>query len=250
MIRLIKAEWYRIVHTGVLKYLILVCFLFPIMVMMTDLNWYKMTLSENMALFAQNAIIMMPLFLGIAISIPIGQCYQNKMAYYEIMDGRKTHEIILSKVILYNAIFVIGITIICGVYFGALGIINGVGDLSNIPLRFTLIEIIVIHICTVSVLICMLVKHIVGFVVTVLRFMFLDTFIITLMMPIDSDSVSSLEAINSQSSIDWFVSGQMTKILSADIDSRLILIIFTTLVLEIAFWYILTHISYKRKMFK
>ncbi|MGN0537079.1 MAG: hypothetical protein ACI4M3_03765 [Acutalibacteraceae bacterium] len=249
MIRLIKAEWYRLVHTGVLKYLILICFLFPVMAMMTDLNWYKMTLSENMALFAQNAIIMMPLFLGIAISISIGQCYQNKMAYYEIMDGRKTHEIILSKVILYNVIFVIGITVTCGVYFSTLGIINGVGDFSNIPLRFILVEITIIHVCTVSVLIYMLIKHIIGLVIVMLRFMFLDCMMVTLMTGINSSADSSLAAINSTNSTDWFVSGQMIKILSGDIDSKLILIVFATLIIEIAFWHILTHISYKHKMF-
>lgn len=256
MIRLIKAEWYRLMHTGVLKYFVLVCLMLPVMTMMTDLNWYKMTLSENMLLFAQNTSMMMPMILAIAISIPIGQSYQNKTAYYEVMDGRKTHEIILSKVVLYTLIFFVGITVTFGAYFGALGIINGVGDMSDILLRFILAEVIIIRICVVSVLIYMLVKHIIGLVMAILRFMLLDSIMIMIMMPADfysdsaSASASELAAISNQSSSDWFITGQMTKIFSVNIDSKLILIIFISLILEVAFWYILTHISYKRKMFR
>lgn len=246
MIRLIKAEWYKLVHTGILKYFILVCLIFPVMTMMTDLNWYKMTLSENMFLFSQNSAVMMPLFLAIAINIPISQAYQNKTAYYEIMDGRKTNEIIFSKVILYTLIFFVGITVTCGTYLGILGIINGVGDMPDIPLRFILAEITIMRVCIVSVLICMLVKHIIGLVIAMLRFMFFDSLVVTLMM----SSESGLTAANSQSGADWFISGQIMRIFGADIDNRLILIIVLTLVLEIAFWYALTYISYKRKIFK
>lgn len=245
MIRLIKAEWYKLVHTGILKYFILVCLMFPVMTMMTDLNWYKMTLSENMFLFSQNSAVMMPLFLSIAINIPISQAYQNKTAYYEIMDGRKTNEIIFSKVILYTLIFFVGITVTCGTYLSILGIINGVGDMPDIPLRFILAEITIMRVCIVSVLICMLVKNIIGLVIAILRFTFLDSLVVTIMM----SSESGITAANSQSGADWFISGQMMRIFGADTDNRLILIIVLTLIFEIAFWYALTYISYKRKIF-
>lgn len=246
MIRLIKAEWYKLAHTGILKYFILACVMFPVMTMMTDLNWYKMTLSENIFLFSQNAAIMMPMFLAIAINIPISQSYQNKTAYYEIMDGRKTYQIIFSKIILYTLIFVVGITVTSGIYFSILGITNGVGDMSDIPLRFILFELTIIRVCIVSVLICMLVKNIIGVVIAILRFMMLDSLVVTIMTTSDS----GLTFANSQSASDWFVCGQIMKMFGADIDNRLILIIILTFILEIAFWYALTHISYKKRLFK
>lgn len=252
MIGLIKAEWYKLLHTGILKYFIVLCFIFPVTIMMADLNWYKMTLSENIFLFAQNTVMMMPMFLSLAISVPIGLSYQSRTAYYEIMDGRKTCEIIFSKVILYTLIFVAGITVTCGAYFGILGAINGLGNLSDIPLRFMFVEIIIIRICTVSVLISMLIKHIIGLAVSILRFMILDNLLLMLTTPINaySDSGSDLTAITAQSSSNWFISGQMTKILSADIDSKLIIAIFITFIIEFAIWYVLTYISYKHKKFK
>lgn len=247
MNNLIKAEWYRIIHTGILKYFIIVCCIFPVIIIMTDLNCYKMTISENMILFAQNAAMMAPLFLTIAISIPISQIYQNKLAYYEIMSGMKIRKIILSKVVIYNAIFVVGTAFTLVMYFGILGIINGVGDMSNIPLRFVLFIILIIHICTVSVLICMLVKHIIALAIVLLRFMFFDSLMMLFIMPIDSEL--DIAVIGSQNSSDWFISGQMTKIFSADINSNMILMVIATTAFEIAVWYILTYISYKKKMF-
>lgn len=250
MTRLIKAEWYRLIHTGIFKYYILLCFIFPITTMMTDLNWYKMTLSENMMLFTQNTNMILPMFLSMAISISIGLAYQNKTIYYEVMDGKKTHKIILSKIILYTTIFVVGVSFTYAIYFGVTGIKNGIGEFSDIPLRLILTEIIIIRICAVTVLISMLVKHPVGLAAAILRFMFLDNLLFIIVMGSNLDSTSELSVINSKSGLDWIVSGQLTRIFSANIDSKLILAIFATLVFEIAFWYILTHISYKRKMFR
>lgn len=252
MINLIKAEWHRIIHTGILKYFIFVCLIFPIIIMITDINWYKMTASENMILFVQNAVMMIPIFLSVAVSVPISLAYQNKTAYYEIMCGTKTHKILLSKAVLYTSIFVIGITLTLGTYFGILGIINGVGDMSNIPLRFLLFIILIIRICMTSVFICMLLKHIISLAVTILRFMILDNLMLIILTPISSysDSAVDVSVIGSESISDWFITGQMTKIFSANIDSRLILMVIITSIFEIALWYILTYVSYKKKIFK
>lgn len=252
MINLIKAEWHRLIHTGVLKYFIFVCLMFPVIIIMTDINFYKMTVSENMFLFSQNSAIMVSAFLSVAISIPISLAYQNKTAYYEIMCGTKTHKILLSKAVIYTAIFIIGITFTFGVYFGILGIINGIGDMSEIPLRFILFMIVIIRICVASVFISMLMKHIVSIILVMLRFMMFDSLLLIILTPVSSYSDSDLDVsvIGSQGVSDWLISGQMTKIFSADIDGKLVLMIIITAAFEIAIWYILTYISYKKKIFQ
>lgn len=252
MIGLAKAEWYRLVHTGILKYFVAICLIFPILIMITDINWYKMTASGNMLLFAQNAAMMLPLFLAVAISIPICQEYQNRIAYYEIMSGIKTCKIILSKVIVYTAIFVLGTAFTLGTFFTVIGMINGFGDMSNLPLSFVLFLVVIIRICAVAVLICTLVKHIIAFAVSILRFMIFDNLLLMLLTPIDAylDSAMDIAEISSRSVSDWFISGQMSKIFCANIDANLILMIIITAIFEIALWYLFAYISYKRKMFK
>ena len=234
MNRLMKAEWYRIRHSSHLFiWMIFICIVIAIIPIVSDIEFYEKSLSENFKLYSGAGYIFIPLFIGVMISISIGINYYNKTAYYEIMGGQSISGIIFSKVVVNSSVMTIGIIITCSIYFSIIYIMNGVGEYENILLRLILFVLIIIHVCIVSGLLSMCLRHIIGAFLIVFRF-------------------SILEAIFAQNSsmdkiLNWFLSGQYQRILVGEITTKLIIAIILSTFLETIILYFISYYTMKKR---
>lgn len=250
MSKLIKAEWFRLVHSGLLKWLVGACILFPIFVMLSDMKWYEKTLAENLLLCNESLKVFMPIFLAGVLCVFIGISYQNKLIHYEIMDGHKIHETIVSRLILYILMSTVGVFATLGTYFCIIALINGIGDIDQIALRAIMFFVILIHICITSVLISIAAKNtVVSSVCIILRLFVLEgmgevlsTMFSEIMRNQNAEVFSWLS--------DWSIVGQMGYVFSGDISAKLIWTVLLSLLIECAIEYIISYISLKRKKFK
>lgn len=244
MRNLMKAEWLRIVHSGAIKWMVLILLLFPAMSMLVDLQWYEHTLAENLAVITDAISMLLMLFSVIGFSI--GMSYQNRTAYHEIMNGHNRHKIIISKAVLYTIIMTGGITVLYGIYFGIVSAMNGTGDIDNIPLRIVLFILVMIHVCVISVLLSIAAKKASGIVVIARLMVFESVFNVAYAL-----YVFSLNNNETNKNItNLFIIGQITEIFTGKIDTNLILAVVLTLIIEVAIWYICAYHSLKRKSFK
>ncbi|MDO5559732.1 MAG: hypothetical protein Q4F95_09055 [Oscillospiraceae bacterium] len=97
MTDLIKAEWFRLRHSGSMFKLLTAAFLTGVLFSFVN----GILCFDRASLSAGSPTGMM--FVSIAASAAIGTHYQNRTAYYEIMDGRSDHAIILSRLAVYSS---------------------------------------------------------------------------------------------------------------------------------------------------
>ena len=238
MNRLMKAEWYRIRHSSNLfMWMIFICIVVAIIPMVSDIEFYEKSLSENFKLYSGGGYIFIPLFIGVMISISIGINYNNKTAYYEIMHGHKISDIILSKVIVNSGVMTIGIIITCSIYFSVIYILNGNGEYDNIILRLSLFILIIIHVCVVSGLLAMCIRNTFSAILIVLRFCVLEA----IFMAGISQSTSIDKMIN------FFISGQFQKILNGEITTILIIGTIMSIFIESMILYFISYYAMKKR---
>lgn len=242
MRNMIKAEWYRIVHSGILKWILFALVMSPTLYILSDMTFYKQNVSEIMILSSTVVSMMLPLVICAPISFAIGSLYKNRTFYYEIMNGYSTRKILLSKVILYVSIMFIGILVLNILFFGIMGAINGVGDIIDyIPVRFLLLSVIVLHIIIESVLLSTLAKKSSAVTIVILRFMIFDNIIqiVLLLISRGSDEFKSVAS--------WFVLTQINLVLvGAEINTELVLGIVLSFIIECVLWYICSYNFYKK----
>ncbi len=246
MRNLIRAEFFRVVHSGFFKWFIVLFLCTPLMAIFSNPEFFRKNLSENFILCADGALgIFIPIFICIVISFTIGASYKKRTSYYEVMHGYSICKILVSKLILYVSVMTLGIMLPLGIYFGIIGAINGIGIMNDIPLRMILMAIIIIHISIFSVLMPMITKSFAGTLIAVLRLLIIDeTGIVLLMLINNSDQTAAIEGTN------WFVMKQFMNIFCTEINSSFITAIITTLVFESILWIVCAYISFKHKNFK
>ena len=241
MSRLIKAEWYRIRHSSNLfMWMIFICVIVAIIPMVSDLACFQKTLSENIQAYKEVGGLFVHLFIGIMISVSIGINYYNKTAYYEIMDGHSIKNIILSKVIVNASVMTVGIIITCSIYFTIIYMMNGIGEYDNILLRLVLLALIIMHICVASILLAMCIHHIAGALLIVLRFNVFEV-----IFALAFSQFLGQEGNNVDRYLDWLISSQFQKVVSAKIDNNLIIYIILSVIVESVILYFISYYSFK-----
>lgn len=248
MNRLIKAEWYRIKHSsGLLKWIIFICIILLVMPAITDIHFYEKTLSENLVILNDVTIIFGTAFTAILISICIGISYQNKMAYYEVMEGHNISSILFSKLIVYISIMTVGVAVPYGIFLLLMGWKNGMGELDKIPLRILLFFIIYIHICVAAVLITTCFRYILAAGVVFLRFSLVEELGF---IPVAIKELSGMKKVPAERFSDFFTTSQYAKVLGGKVDTQIVVCIILSFVIELGLWYIASYIGMKKKKYR
>lgn len=230
MRNLIKAELYRIKNSShQLTTIIGLCIFGVLLMFMND------TASE---LTRQTFVSAAPMGMVIslmAIGIAIGRHYQNRTAFYEIMDGVSAHRIILSRICVYTSLM------IC-FYFIPVSVILIVLDVISDPFRFlAMLFIIFLRLLIFTICVCLTFKTGEGAIFPYVRFM-------VEMMPMMMIAGEGINISNDKlfSVLNWLPIFQCYS-LGSEIDNTLIMKIIVGFAVEAAVTYALAYSSHRKK---
>lgn len=246
MNRLIKAEWYRIRRSeGLMKWLLVIGMVVIILPLANDFEAYQYSLDKYLPM--ADLFMFVPQFISIFCSVMVGISYLKKTAYYEVMSGNKISHILMSKMVA-DALLVTAVeSVIFGICWTVVGVRNGVGKMTQIPLRFVLLMVIIFHVCVVGVLITTSFRHIGAAILVYMRFTLFDLLVLFI-IKIFEDNLSTevLEKI-----ADWFTMVKLTKILNHEylMTDHLIFTVIVGMLIEGALWYAVSYIGMKKKLY-
>lgn len=249
MNRLMRAEWYRVRHSSkLIKWLFALCVICVALPMLMDIEVLQRSLAENLMAAQTGATIFAVGFLVIFSAVIVGIAYMNRTAYYEVMAGNKIYQIVFSKVFVDAVLVSVSVFLCLGIYWTVIGVCNGIGEIDRLPLRLCLLFLVFFQVCVTGILIATSVRHILGAVLAYFRFDVAETFIIAL-LPIFEEELPKniLTKI-----MDWFTMTKLTKILSFEyeITGHLIFAVIAGLLIESAFWFGISYIGMKKKLYK
>lgn len=248
MNRLIRAEGYRLLHSGVyLRILLFSGLVLSVLPMMTDFSLLDKSLAENMESFLLGSTMSI-MFVPIVIAVFVVTGYMKKTAYYEVMTGNKIRNIIGSK------LFVDGI--IVGVIYFFLTIVlpatvvmkNGIGGVTQLPLRVFLLFVICLHVTMLAVLMGLAVKNIAAAAVVYLRLMLLDI-ILAELLPMLFEKWNVSEEVSVRIARCTFTR-QMSEVFRTEISTESVVITLASFLIEVGIWYGITYLTMKKKWYK
>ncbi|MBP3326807.1 MAG: hypothetical protein J6L77_10365 [Coprococcus sp.] len=249
MNRLVKAEWFRVrKSSGIMKWLIIICLLILVIPFLDDVSSGKITATSYFMAFEEQACMFIPLFLSALAGAFAGMSFNNKTALYEVMAGNKTWNIINSKLLVIVPLISLLFSGLFAALLGIFGIVNGTGELKQLPLRMLLLFIIVLHVVVVAVLAVTSVRHILGIGIGFLRFAMLEEILVIWIQIAAENASMELETVQKMSS--WFVQNQIMSLNMETIPTYFVVRVILSLVIEAAVWYVISYIGYKRKKFQ
>ena len=229
MSNLIRAEFYRLKHSSRLfAYIIGLCFGGVVTTFMSN------SPGITRQVIVGTAPMAMVLSL-IAVGISIGRHYQNRTAYYEVMDGASAHRIILSRICVYVPLMV-------GFYFIPVSAILIYFDGDAELVRFlSMILIIFLRLLIFTICACLIFKTVGGAILPYVRFM-IEMWPLMIIVgegiSISDDRLFSV--------LCWLPFFQCCS-LGGEIDNVLIIKIIVGFAVEAAVMYALAYISHRRK---
>lgn len=253
MNRLMKAESYRLLRSGgVFKWLVILsafAALLPSLASMGADNG----ISKYMVDFSEMGMMSILMIMPIGAAALLILSYNNKTLYYEVMEGNKISHILGSKLICitaYLSIIQMGfiLMVIAWEYIdGNKNLSDGIGSLSQLPLRIVLIYIMIIHVVSTGVLITTSFRNAVGVAVVFIRFYIFDTICLTVLYALDGvgEKRSLIEHISK-----LFMSGQLGALANDKINTWTVGCVICTCLVEGLIWYIISYIGYKKKKFQ
>lgn len=227
MTNLVKAEWFRIRHgSSSWILIILAAFLSVIFSFMNPLpSFDRVTLS-------QSAPIGMSICLMV-ITVVIGQLYSNRMAFYEIMDGKTANQIILYRFVLYLPIVVF-------FYFVPVSILLLIFDAGVNSIKFlALLFLVLLRMFVLFIGITLILKSAEGAILMFPRIM-------VEMLPVMLSEEGFINTAELPGFWEWLPIPQcynMANSLGGDLSAKVII----GCVVEIVIVYVLAYMSYKRK---
>lgn len=248
MNRLIRAEGYRLLHSGVyLRILLFSGLVLSVLPMITDFSLLDKNLAENMENFLLGSTMSI-MFVPVVIAVFVVTGYMKKTAYYEVMTGNKIRNIIGSK------LFVDGI--IVGVIYFFFTIVlpatvvmkNGTGGVTQLPLRVFLLFVICLHVTMLAVLMGLAIKNIAAAAVVYLRLMLLDI-ILAEILPMLFEKWNVSEAVSVRIARCTFTR-QTSEIFRTEITTELVVITLASFLIEVGIWYGITYLTMKKKWYK
>lgn len=252
MNKLVKAEWYRLRKSGTfLFYTVLVCVLCVAVAFLGNKKFFDSTLSINaIAVLFGTGSFMYPVFISTMLCVVASMGHHSKIAYYEIMDGNKTSHIILSKHVVYLAIVLCLFLIPMLSLFGYSCIKNGSGELIDKPIWFfILFAVIILRIVIGAVNIAMVLKKLVTCAIFSYSRFFLEALAILPFQIIGEINKNQVLLDIADFIKDVTLSFQIENLTMNCNDTRFIVLVISSAVLEIVFGYFMAYRSYKKKKF-
>lgn len=248
MNKLIRAEFYRSTRSGIYFPIFVIFGLVPLIlpfilqdeVPENNLFFYYLTNYSNGSGF------MISGYMGIIMAVMLGNMYQNRTFYYEIMDGADTHHIILSKLAVYNTFSAAVLIIPAILVFTAVGIQEGTDIIEKPWLTAVLGAVIILNFTCVNVFISMLVRHMISG--AILTYAYSMGISMSYMIACDEALGNPSEAKERFFSI--FPQVQIMKLAQPEYSTDFIISVVVGFIVTFALLYALTYMSYKRKNFR
>lgn len=245
MTKLIKAEFYRVTHSGIFLKIFILVGLFPLVLPFTaTADMEEINLHSILLIYAQMGGLVMSELVGIMLSAMISNMYQNRTYYYEIMDGANTHHIILSKLIVYNCISTAVLIIPAIITFAIAGKCYPIGDLKQLWLTVILGSVIILNFTCLTIFISMLIRHSLGGPILVYTIGMLPTFVYMLFSEL-SDKYKWVTDI-----LSYIPQTQIMEFVKPEYETDFIVKVIGGFVVIFITLYALTYVSYKKKNFK
>lgn len=230
MSNLIKAELYRLRHSNRLLFsLIGLCIMGILTSFLNDF------LDINRQSFAAGGAPMGIVFSLMGIGVAIGIHYQNRTAFYEIMDGVSAHKTILSRMCVYTPIM------ICAYFIPVSAVLMIKDGGSGIALFLLMLLIIFLRLTIFTICGCLIFKSGEGGILPFARFIL--EMLPTMLMSQEELDISSEKVM---SALNWFPIFQVYS-LAGEIDGTLIMKIIAGFVAEAAVMYALAYTSHRKK---
>ncbi len=244
MAKLIKAEWYRLRHSGNwLVYIIIMAVFSFSTVFLMDPKIHTRTL--DMALYTFSESLTMSLtYIATVVIAALAMIFNNRTGYYEVMDGNRISSIILSKVVVHGVLITALITIPAAVLFTYIGCANGVGDLPDAPVRLVLLFVIFLHVILSSILSTLTIKSLISAAIPYVRYMTFEYLGLTMLTLIYPENTLIAEIS------EWFPMMQCIYVSYNELDTGFIVKVVASFVIETILMYIAAHVAYKKKNFR
>ena len=248
MSKLIKAEFYRSVRSGIFFMIFCVFGLLPTVMPFASLaDMEQKNLYQFLIFYSQSGGILITGYFGIIVSAMISNLYYNRTYYYEIMDGANTHHIIFSKLIVYN-VFSTAVMIIPPVIaYSIVGNKYGIGEMNELWLTVLLGIIIILNISCINVFISMLIRHILAAPILIYSLSMIPLFVY--LMIIETSEMTGVNKFITKA-LSCSLTIQITEFVKADYSTGFVVKVIGSFVVFFVGLYTLTYISYKKKNFK
>ncbi len=251
MTRLIRAEFYRVTHSGIFLYIIIGVSLLSLLMGTLDSgsmeDFLDLTLNDarsSLTVTMQMGICMM---LSTVIAACCGIGYQNRTSYYEVMDGNSVSSILMSRLLVYVPLTMVTFLLPLFAMLNYLVQNNGVGEFHAMPEYFIVVLCIFLRVISFAVLSTMCFKSLLGAAMPYVRYMTMEMLGFELLLTATLTEPEKLKFCTSL--YEWLPMGQLTALSKAELPDDLVMKAIVGMVVEVAVIYLLAYISGKKKAF-
>ena len=163
MLNMIRAELYRLRHCGIFLLLIVIASVVMSLGMYAIMSYPKfdaLDLAAATDIMGQTPWLLALCVVATIMGIYIGTSYNNRMSYYEIMNGYSPLKIIISKVISIGGSVSFIAVFPSALLMFFLWMSNGSGTIDNVARYFIMLVLTFVNAIVVSVLYAMLSRNI------------------------------------------------------------------------------------------
>ena len=248
MLNLIRAEFYRLRHSGLYALLIVVLTAGCTVILPFATKDYSKASLDAVLFTSSQAVLAVTILISCTmVGVYIGTSYNNRMALYDVMTGYSPVKVILSKFCSVGLIATLSAFIPMSGFFLYSYLKNGAGVTKNVPVMFVLLLVIFMHAVFSTILYAMLFKNLVfGSLISYIRFGILDMLPILILQQEMPDSKFVQEGYGSILSVTEQGFGLINRCDS----SKFIIMTVASMLIECTIVFILVYFSYKRKKFK
>lgn len=245
MLNMIRAELYRLRHCGIFLLLAAVSSILTISLyfVIAHDTFKTADLSGHCQVMGEIGWLFMLMVVVTISGIYIGTAYNNRMAYYEVMNGYSPAKIILSKLFSLGLVFTLIAFIPSALLMFIYYLKNGAGMVENVPGAFLLLFFTILHSVVVCVLYSMLSRNIaLSAFIAYIRLGIIDMVPIAVLAEYKKDALDAdILCISS--------SGSLMAISSIS-SWRPLEIALLSMLVECTLVFILVYFIYKKKKFK
>lgn len=256
MIRLLRAEWYRYWRSSHLFIWYMVFLIGIILVSISEFNSNELgeyvSFAERIAHLTEVSGTSIIMILPVITAVSVAMLYHNKTGYYQIISGHKISNILLSKILIDGVFLSLIWVLSLLIYYAYYGMVNGVDDLDNIPIRIALVTIAALRVGISGVLMAEITEHPAAGVLAFVRFMFVDGLFAMLVNAFVYDQVWNFR-LHNLSALRYVIIATTSpeELAEAGVElSSFVIPCILTFLLEVGFWYIIAYTKMKRKGYR
>ena len=273
MVKLIKAEWYRVLNSSKLMVWLAVMLFMLIFMPYVDIITMVSDKSEITGIYFLYQYFAMgqyylTSFFAIFAGVLVAMNYIHKTSYHEVMQGNNVHHIILSKVIVDGLLCMATFAVATFGSFGYFCIKNGFGDINGdweiysdfiseydvmqggnpqTVLRVILFVLLTLHVVLCSILIVTSIRNGLGIALVWLRWSVIEG----VLSMVASILVRDMDASPKLKILSLFITQRYSMIAdkSYPIPGYFLPLTIGMLLIEVALWYGVSCYGYKKQIY-